>query len=73
MSPSLITTDETMLDVQMPENVDVTLECEATGNPKPNITWMRADRLNINVVPPGTSMLYREIISHPFVCLIVRV
>lgn len=47
--PPDISDDSTSTDMVVREGSNVSLRCEATGSPKPNITWRREDGELINL------------------------
>ncbi|XP_076036266.1 neurotrimin-like [Oratosquilla oratoria] len=57
--PPDILNDETSSDTTVSEGDDVTLRCQATGHPTPNITWKREDGK-----PIVSKLAPREFIQH---------
>ncbi|XP_034035488.1 hemicentin-1 [Thalassophryne amazonica] len=55
--PPSIVDEETVLDVKVKEKHNITLTCEASGNPTPNIQWLKDGQL---LVPDS----HHQVLSH---------
>uniref|UniRef100_A0A915I7A4 Ig-like domain-containing protein n=1 Tax=Romanomermis culicivorax TaxID=13658 RepID=A0A915I7A4_ROMCU len=65
-TPPTILSEKTSNDVVATENSNVTLTCEANGEPKPDITWKRLDQENIITNDPegyGEKIVYGKTLT----------